>query len=51
MKRPAAAARWTAPTIIMMFSTLVAAAPGPEPANASGAFGLYPAQDFRLVTG
>jgi hypothetical protein len=51
MKRPAPAARWTAPTIIMMFSALGAAAPGPQPANGSGAFGLYPAQDFRLVTG
>ena len=52
MKRPAAAARWIVPTIIMMFSAQgAAAAPGPQPANASGAFGLYPAQDFRLVTG
>ena len=24
---------------------------GPQPANASGAFGLYPAQSFRVVTG
>ena len=51
MKRSAVAARWIAPTIIMMFSALGAAAPGPQPANGSGAFGLYPAQDFRLVTG
>jgi len=35
----------------MMFSALSAAAPALQPTNADGAFGLYPAQDFRLVTG
>jgi hypothetical protein len=30
---------------------LSAAATVPQPANAAGAFGLYPAQDFRLATG
>ncbi len=35
----------------MMFSALGGAAPALQPANADGAFGLYPAQHFRLVTG
>ena len=40
-----------APTIAMMFAALGAAAPALPPANAADAFGLYPVQDFRLVTG
>jgi hypothetical protein len=51
MIRSIIAAQWIAPTIAMMFTSLSVAAPGPQPANASGAFGLYPAQDFRLTTG
>jgi hypothetical protein len=47
----AAAARWFVLAIIMMFPVPGATAPQPHPANASGAFGLYPAQSFRLVTG
>ena len=35
----------------MMFAATGAAAPGPQPANASGTFGLYAARDFRLTTG
>ena len=35
----------------MMPATLGAAAPEPQPANATGAFGLYSATDFRLTTG
>ncbi len=35
----------------MMFSALGAAAPALQPANADGMFGLYPAPNFRLVTG
>ena len=49
--RRATAARWFAPAIVMMFPISAVAAPLPQPANASGAFGLYPAQNFRLVTG
>ena len=46
-----AAARRLVPTIAMMITAIGAAAPGPQPANADGNFGLYPARDFRLVTG
>jgi len=35
----------------MMFPIQAVSAPLSQPANASGAFGLYPAQNFRLVTG
>ena len=35
----------------MMFSASSVAATVPQPANAAGSFGLYPAQDFRLATG
>ena len=51
MSRLTAAARRLVPAIAMMITAIGAAAPGPEPANADGAFGLYPARDFRLVTG
>jgi len=44
-------ARRFAPIIATIFSALSAAATVPQPANAAGAFGLYPAQDFRLATG
>ncbi len=40
-----------APIIAMMFSALSTATTVPQPATAAGAFGLYPAQDFRLATG
>ena len=35
----------------MIVTAVGAAAPGPQPANAGGAIGLYPARDFRLTTG
>ncbi len=44
-------ARWLAPSVAMMLAPLCPAVPGPQPANASGAFGLYPAADFRMTTG
>ena len=47
----ALASRWFAPAIVMMFPIQAVSAPLSQPANASGAFGLYPAQNFRLVTG
>ncbi|MEO8344915.1 MAG: hypothetical protein ABI607_04390 [Betaproteobacteria bacterium] len=37
--------------IASMYTATSTAAPGPQPANASGTFGLYPAPDFRLTTG
>jgi hypothetical protein len=43
--------RWAAAIIAMMFAATGAAAPGPQPANAGGTFGLYVARDFRLTTG
>jgi hypothetical protein len=52
MSTPIVTVRWVATTIAMTVASLAAAAAGPQQAaNASGAFGLYPAQDFSLVTG
>ena len=51
MIRASAAARRFVPVLMMLLTVTGAAAPGPELANAGGAFGLYPAQNFRLVSG
>ena len=51
MIRLIAAARWVALTIAMISASPGSATPGTQPANAQGAFGLYPMQDFRLTTG
>ena len=56
MARPAAATRFFASTLALMLTATMldatsAASPGPQPANASGDFGLYPATNFRLTTG
>jgi hypothetical protein len=49
--RRATVAWWFTLTIVLMLPTPGTAAPQPKPANTSSAFGLYPAQRFRLVTG
>ena len=49
--RRATLARWFTLTIVLMLPVPGTSAPQPQPANAGGAFGLYPAQRFRLVTG
>jgi hypothetical protein len=43
--------RWLLTFAAMTLAPHGAAAPEPQPANASGTFGLYPTTDFRLTTG
>jgi hypothetical protein len=43
--------QWLAVLTMMTLTAASAAAPEPQPANATGEFGLYPAPAFRLTTG
>ena len=45
------ATRRFALALVMTVPIQAAPMPVPQPANAGGAFGLYPAQDFRVITG